>query len=202
MTKRASHSVLWLKVTTHAASLAPLIALMWAYWQDALGPDPIREVTLRTGRYALIFLILSLVPTVISKIRPLRVALRLRRAIGLYAALYAALHFLSYAGLDYGFDPVFLPQALLEGRREQLGLGALIILAPLALTSTNGWMKRLGRRWKRLHRLVYLAGILAVLHYVYRFKELRVAPILAGVALAILLLLRLPPIANRIRSAR
>ena len=202
MTRRPQHSVLWLRVGTHVASLAPLALLVWAYWRDLLGPDPVREVTLRTGRYALLFLLLSLVPTVIGMIRPLRMVLRVRRAIGLYAALYAGLHFLSYAGLDYGFDPVFLPQALLEGRREQLGLGALVILAPLALTSTNHWMKRLGKRWKRLHRLVYLAGMLAVLHYVYRFKELRAAPILAGAALGILLLLRLPPIASRIRAAR
>ena len=202
MNKRGPHWIVWLRVGTHVAAWAPLVVLVWASWRDRLGPDPVREVTLRTGRYALIFLILSLVPTVIRLISDFKAALRVRRALGLYAFMYATLHFLSFAGLDFGFDLGLLTQAILEGRRELVGLSALIILVPLALTSSKGWMKRLGRRWRRLHRLVYLAGILAVLHYVYRFKELRAAPILAGVALGILLLVRLPPIAKRIGPTR
>ena len=200
MNKRAPHWILWLRVGTHLVALAPLTVLVWALLRDRLGPDPVREVILRTGRYALIFLILSLVPTVIAMISHFRPVLRVRRALGLYAFMYATLHFLSFAGLDFGFDLGFLTPAILEGRRELVGLSALIILAPLALTSTNGWMKRLGRHWRRLHRLVYMAGILAVLHYVYRFKELRAAPILAGVALGALLIVRLPRVADRIKA--
>lgn len=202
MTKRTPRKVLWLRIITHIVALAPLALLVWAFGRDHLGPDPIKEATWRTGRYALIFLILSLVPTVVGMISRFKAALRIRRTLGLYAFAYAALHFLIVAGLDFGFDSSLLLQAIIESRRDWLGLAALVILLLLTATSTTSWMKRLGKNWKRLHRLVYLAGALAVAHYVYRFKELRAAPILAGVALGVLLVARLPFVASRIRAAR
>lgn len=187
-----SRQVRWLQVTTHAGALLALAVLMWMFWQNRLGPDPIGETIRRTGRYALVFLILSLVPTAVRAITGYGGLLRVRRALGLYAFLYAALHALAFAGLDYGFEFELILQAIGEGRREIVGLVALAILAALALTSIPGLMRRVGRYWKPLHRLVYLAGGLVVLHYVWNYKEFRAWPALAGMALVLLLAARLP----------
>ena len=192
----ASRKAPWLKIATHVAGLAPLVGLLWGYWRGLLGPDPIGEATRRTGRLALIFLGLSLLPTVIRLITGFAGAVRVRRALGLYAFMYAALHFLTFIGWDYGFDWALIGLAIRQGRFVLLGLAALIIMVPLAVTSTNGWVKRLGKRWKRLHRLAYVAAVLAVVHYMWVYKELRVAPILAGVGLVLLLLARIPPLAR------
>jgi sulfoxide reductase heme-binding subunit YedZ len=191
-----SRTTFWLKVTVHLATLLLLIALVWGYWRGQLGPDPIGEVIRRTGRYAIIFLILSLVPTAVRLVTGSVALLKIRRILGLYAFMYVALHFLGFAWLDYGFDLPFLLPALIDGRRTFAGLVALIVLIPLAVTSTSGWIRRLGKNWKRLHRLAYLASVLAVLHYAWSFKELRVAPIVAGLLLLILLAVRVPPVAD------
>jgi sulfoxide reductase heme-binding subunit YedZ len=187
-----SRHVRWLRVTTHFGALMPLAVLMWMLWKGRLGPDPIGEAIRRTGRYALVFLILSLVPTAVRTITGYGGLLRVRRALGLYAFLYTVLHALAFAGLDYGFDFELILQAIGEGRREIVGLAALAILTALALTSIPGLMRRLGRYWKPLHRLVYLAGGLVVLHYVWNYKEFRAWPTLAGVALVLLLAARVP----------
>jgi sulfoxide reductase heme-binding subunit YedZ len=155
-------------------------------------------MTWRTGRYALAFLILSLVPTVIATVPGFKAVLQIRRALGLYAFMYAVLHFLVFVELDYGFDFGLIVIAIVEGPFVLVGLAALIILTLLAVTSTAGWKRRLGRNWKRLHRLVYLAGGLAVVHYAWRFKELRRMPVLTGAVLLLLLMARIPPIARRL----
>jgi len=192
----------WLKTVTHVAALTPLILLAWGYWRDSLGADPISVLTRRTGRAAIILLLLSLTPTVVRTLSGFRGLLPLRRALGLYAFLYAALHFLVFTGLDYGFDVQFIWQAIREGRRVLAGLVSGLLLIPLALTSTNRSIERLGANWKRLHRLAYLASLLAVLHYVWTFKELRVAPLLAGGLLLLLFALRLPPMAQALARTR
>ena len=108
--------------------------------------------------------------------------------------------FLAFAGLDYGFKFDLLLQAMFEGRRIPVGAAALALLIQLAVTSTTGWIKRLGKNWRRLHRLVYLAAGLAVLHYVWTFKETRTAPIVAGAVLLVLLVVRIPPVARALGS--
>jgi sulfoxide reductase heme-binding subunit YedZ len=172
------------------------------FWQDQLGPVPIAAVIRRTGRYALVLLLLSLAPTVVRTITGYGELLQVRRWLGLYAFLYAALHFLAFAGLDYRFSFALIIQTIREGRREITGLVALTVLALLALTSIRGLMVRLGKAWKRLHRLVYLAGALVVVHYVWNYKEFRTWPTAAGVALLVLLAARLPPVADRLRRLR
>jgi sulfoxide reductase heme-binding subunit YedZ len=192
----------WLQVATHVGALTPLAVLVYLFWQDQLGPVPIAAVIRRTGRYALVLLILSLVPTVVRTLTGYGELLQVRRWLGLYAFLYAALHFLAFAGLDYQFNFALIIQAIWEGRREIFGAAALIILGLLALTSIRGLMVRLGKAWKRLHRLVYLAGALVVVHTVLNYKEFRTWPTIAGAALLALLALRLPPIADRLRRLR
>ncbi len=184
----------WLLIGTHVTALAPLAALTWMYWQDQLGPAPVAAVIRLLGRYALALLLLSLVPTVIRTVAGFEQVVKVRRTLGLYAFAYAALHFLAFAGLDYRFDVRLVARVIVESRREMAGLGALVILGLLALTSTAGWMKRLGRNWKRLHRLVYVAASLVVAHYVWNYKVLRTWPAAAGVTLGLLLAARLPPV--------
>lgn len=194
--------VFWLKLVVHTAALLPLAALIWGFWRRQLGPDLIGEVTRRTGRYALLFLILSLVPTVIARVSGYGRVLRVRRELGLYGFMYASLHFLIFVWLDYGFRFGLIWRAIWEGRFLRVGFAALILLLPLALTSTRGWVRRLGRNWRRLHRLTYATAVLAVLHYAWRFKELRTAPLLAGGTLLLLLIARVPPVARALRGGR
>ena len=191
--------VSWLTIVTHIIALTPLVALLWAFWQRRLGADLIGEATRRTGRYALFFLMLSLTPTVISRLSGWKKVLRVRRTLGLYAFMYVAIHLFIHVGLDYGFDLGLFIETLPESPFILAGLAAWLILVPLAITSTTGWVRRLGRNWARLHRLVYLAGVLAVIHYAWHFKELRIQPLLAGIALALLLLARFSPVAMFLR---
>jgi sulfoxide reductase heme-binding subunit YedZ len=123
-----------------------------------------------------------------------RQALKVRRALGLYAFFYASLHLLIFVGVDYGFDPVLLREAIFEKRFALIGFASFLILLPLAITSTRGWMKRLGKNWTRLHRLVYLAALLVIVHYTWLVKSDIRVPILYGVGIVILLVLRLPAI--------
>ncbi|MCG8349144.1 MAG: sulfoxide reductase heme-binding subunit YedZ [Chloroflexales bacterium] len=184
----------WLQLTVHVGALAPLTLLIWDFTQDNLTFNPIQEITLRTGKVALILLVMTLACTPLHTVLGWKRILSLRKPLGLYAFLYASLHFLVFVGLDYTFDPVLIGQAIIEKRYVLLGLAALLLLTPLAITSTRGWMRRLGKNWKRLHRLVYLAGILAVLHYVWLVKSDIREPFVYGAGLAVLLILRLPPV--------
>ncbi len=209
----------WLHVAIHAAALAPLTALTWLFLQDRLGPAPVVALVRGLGRYALLFLLLSLVPTAIRIVTGLlglnqttapsplprgrshhRIppwALSFARAtLGLYAFKYAALHLLAFAGLDYRFNLPLIATTILQSRREIVGLAAFLILALLALTSIPQLMRALGKYWKPLHRLVYVAAALVVLHYAWNYKELRTWPVAAGIALLTLLAARLPLIAR------
>jgi sulfoxide reductase heme-binding subunit YedZ len=118
--------------------------------------------------------------------------LRWRRPLGLYAFGYAALHFLTFIGLDYGFNLRFIWADVANKRFIFVGLAALLILVPLAITSTTRWQKRLGKTWRKLHRWVYLAGALVVVHYVWAVKSDIREPLLWGAAVAAGLLIRLP----------
>jgi sulfoxide reductase heme-binding subunit YedZ len=191
----------WWVVLVHAGALLPLAWTVWQYTQGLFLVDPVREITTRTGRTALILLILSLACTPLATLFGLRQVLRVRRALGLYAFLYASLHFATFVWLDYGFDLALLRQAIFDQRYVVVGFAAGLILLVLAATSTQGWQKRLGKNWKRLQRLVYLAGILAIVHFAWLVKDLR-EPLRFAAILAALLLLRLPPVRRAVSNAR
>ncbi len=190
------------QVAVHLAALAPLLVLAWDYAHDNLTVNPIQRITLWTGKWALVLLVLSLAATPASSLFGFRPALRWRRPLGVYAFLYVALHFLTFVGLDYTFDVGLLREAIFEKRYALVGFVAFLILAPLAITSTRGWMRRLGRRWKRLHQLVYLAALLAVLHFAWSVKaDIRVPLQYAAIVVA-LLALRLPIVRHAIHRVR
>ncbi|MFN2168899.1 MAG: sulfite oxidase heme-binding subunit YedZ [Anaerolineae bacterium] len=193
-----------LRVAVHVGALVPLGVLVAAYALDRLSVEPIREVTLRTGRTALVLLLLSLACT---PLRLLGVAQAgpLRRPLGLYAAFYALLHFGVYALWDYRLQLDLIWLDLRYNRFLQIGLAALLIVIALAITSTRGWRRRLDRAWAWLHRLAYAAAALAVVHYFWAVKADRRVPLVYGGVLALLLLFRLPWVQRalaRVRTSR
>jgi sulfoxide reductase heme-binding subunit YedZ len=191
----------WLRILVHAGALVPLGWMVWQYTQDLFLVDPVREMTTLTGKMALILLVLSLACTPINTVFGFRQVLRVRRALGVYAFLYAGVHFMIFVGLDYGFDLGLLRQAIFDQRYVLVGFAAGLILASLALTSTRGWQQRLGRNWKRLHRLVYLAGVLAVLHFAWLVKDIR-EPLRYAMIIALLLVLRIPRLRQAVSNTR
>jgi methionine sulfoxide reductase heme-binding subunit len=186
-----------LLILTHVAGWSPLLWLMADAMRGELTVNPIQQATIRTGKTALVFLVLTLAVTPANTLFGLRQLIPLRRWLGLYAFLYAAVHFMIFVGLDYTFDPLLLREAIFEKRFALVGFSAFVILAPLALTSTRGWMRRLGKRWKRLHRMIYLAGPLVIVHYAWSQKSDIRVPLLYGALVILLLALRIP----RIRAA-
>lgn len=182
-----------LKVITHAAALSPLLLLALDYRYGALTADPVREIQLRTGKDALVFLILALACTPARVYLGIAQVTRVRRTLGLYGFAYATLHFFNFVGLDYGFNVALIYDDIAQKPFALLGLATLLILTPLAVTSTNGWVRRLGKSWKRLHRLFYVAVPLASAHFFWArlYKLNIVEPLVYTGLVAILLTLRI-----------
>jgi sulfoxide reductase heme-binding subunit YedZ len=196
------HSLFWPRLVAHAAALVPFAWLAWDAATDALGADPVAAITHRSGDWALRFLLIALAVTPLRRITGWTRLARFRRMLGLYAFFYASLHFATYLVLDLGG---YWPQVLddiVERPYITVGFLAWLGLLPLALTSTQGMIRRLGRRWVVLHRLVYAIGVLAVLHFLWLVKADRTEPLIHAAILALLLLLRVPPIAERIDRRR
>lgn len=182
------------QVLVHGASLLPLLWLIVDLLRGNLTINPIQEMTLRTGKYGLVLLILSLSCTPLNILFGWRSVLKARRPLGLYAFLYASIHFLIFIGLDYGLDLELITEAIFEKRFALIGFAAFLILIPLAITSTKGWMKRLRKNWKRLHRLVYIAAIFVIIHYAWAVKTDIREPMIYGTIVMALLLMRLNPV--------
>ncbi|MCJ7624508.1 MAG: sulfoxide reductase heme-binding subunit YedZ [Anaerolineaceae bacterium] len=182
----------------HFASILPLIILIKDWFTKDLGGDPINEITHRTADIAIIILLASLTCTPLFKVFGFRQAIKVRRALGRYAFFYALLHFLTFLILDYGFDIRLVLVTITTAPRLILGSLAFLILFALAITSNVKTMKFLGKNWKRLHRFVYAAGILLVIHYFLAVKSDFRLPTVSAVILIILLLLRVPIVRNKI----
>jgi len=182
--------------------VGPFALLIWNYWHNQLTANPIQYITFWTGKAALVLLVLTLACTPVNTLFGVRQVLALRKPLGLYAFAYACLHLLTFVGLDYGFDVGLLEGAVLEKRYALAGFAAFLSLVPLAITSTRGWMKRLGKNWKRLHRLIYIAGLLAVVHFVWLVKSDVREPLAYGAVLLSLLVLRLARVREAFRIIR
>ncbi|MET0285227.1 MAG: protein-methionine-sulfoxide reductase heme-binding subunit MsrQ [Polyangiales bacterium] len=172
-------------------SLAPLAIIVWRASMGTLAANPIAEALNQFGLLALIFLVASLSPTPLKLWFGLKWPLRVRRMLGLLSFFYASLHLLTYALLDLGGEwRTFLEDL---GKRPFVTVGFLawLMLLPLAITSTNASVKRLGfTSWKLLHRLAYVAAGLGVIHFVWRVKKDASEPVMYGLALAVLLAVR------------
>jgi len=173
------------------AALLPAVRIGRAALLDRLGPNPIEEALNRLGFWTLVLLLVTLSPTPIQRLTGWKWPLRLRRMLGLETFFYACLHFALYAVLDQGLDLGEIGRDIIKRKFITVGLLALLLLVPLAVTSTDGWVSRLGfKRWKRLHRLIYVAAALGVIHFAWRVKSDLSEPAVFGGALAVLLAIR------------
>jgi sulfoxide reductase heme-binding subunit YedZ len=193
----------WLWVVANLGAAIPILWLIWDTWMDNLTVNPIDDFTERTGKAALILLVVTLAVTPASFILGWKAIVKVRKSMGLWAFFYVFLHLLVFVGLDYAFSLEFiLKDGLPQKPYVVAGFAAFCILVPLAITSTKGWMKRLGRNWKRLHQWVYAAGILAGLHFIWLSKTWYGEPAIYGSLIVILLAVRLPWIRKPIVSLR
>lgn len=179
----------------------PALWLVWAWWQTfqgldgGLGFNPQETSNRFTGDWALRILLLSLAITPLAGLIKSPKPILFRRMVGLFAFFYVALHITSYVWLDMLFDWQELWADVLKRIYITVGFSATLILIPLAVTSTNGMIKRLGaKRWKALHKGVYVAGALAVVHFIMMRKGFQVEPLIYAVILAVMLVLRVPTV--------
>ena len=170
--------------------LIPLILLLWNGANDQLGANPIETITRRTGDWALRFLLLTLTITPLRILFNWKKPIRFRRMLGLYTFFYAMLHFLTYLVLDQFFDVSEIVKDIIKRPYVTVGFTAFVLTIPLAATSTNAMMKRLGRRWKQLHKLVYVVAVCGILHFLWLVKADILEPLVYALVLLILLAVR------------
>jgi sulfoxide reductase heme-binding subunit YedZ len=179
----------WLKPGLFVGGLAPLLVMVLEAIQGNMGANPIAEIENVLGLSALVFLVASLACTPARRVFGWSWPARIRRQLGLFAFFYVALHFLTYVLVDQGLDWGRIVEDIAKRPFITVGFAALVLLIPLALTSTTGSIRRLGfRRWTLLHQLAYVAGVLAVIHFFWRVKiDVSQPLIYAGIVGALLL---------------
>ena len=183
----------WIKAALFPLCLGPLAWIAWRAWQGNLTANPIEYITHFTGDWTIRFIVFTLSVTPLRRLLRLPDLLRFRRMLGLYAFFYGSLHFLTWFWLDKNFDLHEIAQDVVKRRFITVGFLGLLMMLPLALTSTKGWVQRLGvTRWQWLHRLVYTTAIAGVVHYYWLVKSDVRLPALYGLIVAILLAWRVP----------
>jgi sulfoxide reductase heme-binding subunit YedZ len=185
-------STKWAKVLVFLLSLAPLAAIVWPFFHGGIIPNPVEFIQHATGDWTLRFLVFTLAITPFRKMFNLPELIRFRRMLGLFAFFYVCLHFSTYIGFDQSFDLSAIWKDVAKRRYITVGFLAFVLLIPLALTSTTGWIRRLGgKRWQALHRLVYISALAGVIHYYWLVKSAVLRPLAYGAIVATLLAWRL-----------
>lgn len=179
-----------MKPLVFIAALVPFLWLLFRGATDRLTANPIEDITLTTGIWALRFLLITLAITPARRLTGWNPIIRYRRMLGLFAFFYATLHFLTYIVLDQGLAFEFILPDIVKRPYITAGMTAFVAMIPLAITSTRGWIRRLGRRWQMLHRLVYVSGIAACLHFIWKVKIVIGEPVYYAAILGALLLFR------------
>ena len=186
------------------ASLAPFLWLVFRALTGRLSVNPIEDITLTTGIWALRFLLISLAITPIRRLTGWQRVIQYRRMLGLFAFFYATLHLLTYVVLDQGLAFEFIIPDVLKRPYITMGMIAFTLMVPLAITSTKGWIRRLGKKWQLLHRLVYFSALAACIHFLWKVKVAIGEPVyyaaILGVLLAFRLLWRFRPTARPRRA--
>lgn len=188
-----------LKLLVFALALIPFGSLAWRLYSADLGVNPAETLQLETGIWTLRFLILTLAVTPMRRVTGWNRIIQYRRMLGLFAFFYGTLHFFSYLALDQYFS---LEGMLADVRKRPFitaGFVSFILMVPLAVTSTKGWIRRLGRRWQVVHRLVYLAAAAGAVHYLWKVKVATGSPVYYAVIVGALLAFR---VAWSVRKAR
>jgi sulfoxide reductase heme-binding subunit YedZ len=181
-----------LKVLVFLACLGPLSVLTWKAFHQLLGANPVDVITRSTGKWTLVFLLLTLAVTPARRLLQTPWLIRFRRMIGLFAFFYGTLHLMTYVWLDQFFNVQSMLHDIAKRKFITAGMTAFALMVPLAFTSTRGWIRRMGgKRWQKLHRLIYFSAAAGVIHFLWLVKADRSRPIAYGSVLAVLLLFRI-----------
>ena len=176
-----------LKRTVFLLALVPFFLLLIRVQQNNLGPDPAQELSIETGEWALRFLLITLALTPLAQLSGEIRFVRQRRMLGLFALFYASVHFLSWMAFILGFRWMAIAEELLERPYITIGFAAYLIILALGVTSPRAMVRRLGKNWKRLHKLIYLAAVLALIHLLWILRTDIQEVVLYGGILAVLL---------------
>ena len=176
-----------LKRTVFLLALVPFFLLLIRVQQNNLGPDPAQELSIETGEWALRFLLITLALTPLAQLTGEIRFVRQRRMLGLFALFYASVHFLSWMAFILGFRWMAIAEELLERPYITIGFAAYLIIFALGVTSPRAMVRRLGKNWKRLHKLIYLAAVLALIHLLWILRTDIQEVVLYGGILAVLL---------------
>ena len=172
-------------------SSIPFIIIIYKIFFNKLGPEPIKEITLHTGEWTLLFLVFTLSMTPLKRLTNLNIWISIRRMLGLFAFFYGSLHMLTYVGLDYQFDLSAISKDILTKKFIFVGFAAWLLMAPLAITSSKKMMGILKKNWIKLHRLIYLISILGVIHFLWLVKKDLREPLVYLLIIIVLLILRI-----------
>ncbi|MBC7877422.1 MAG: sulfoxide reductase heme-binding subunit YedZ [Anaerolineales bacterium] len=196
-----------LQIAVHLYGWSGIVLLLFDAFAGNLSANPIQDLERRTGTHALVLLVLSLACTPMNTVFKWSEPLKRRRALGLYAFLYVTIHLLIFINLDYGLAWSLIIENIIQKPRLIVGFLAFLIMIPLAMTSFDIWKQRLGKNWKRLHKLVYLIAPLAVLHYLWSkkgdiltFQGEVAKPLVYGLIILLFLVLRIPAVRKAFAS--
>jgi sulfoxide reductase heme-binding subunit YedZ len=184
----------WSKPVVHLLCLLPFTSLVWAGFNDGLGANPVEKLTHETGDWTLRFLLITLSLTPLRQWTGQASWIRFRRMLGLYTFFYVSCHFLIWFVADHSLDPGSMIEDIVKRPYITLGFSAFLLMIPLAITSNQAMIRRLGRKWKTLHRLVYLIILLGVLHFLWLVKADYLEPGIYAIIAMILLVHRVGPI--------
>jgi sulfoxide reductase heme-binding subunit YedZ len=188
MAGRKATAFKWAKVFTFLLCLIPFVRLVWRAYNQQLGANPIEFVTHATGDWTIRFLLITLAVTPARRLLQLPDLIRFRRMFGLFAFFYGSLHLITYVWFDKFFDTADMMKDVVKRPFITAGFTAFLLMTPLAITSTRGWVRRLGgRRWQLLHRLIYFSATAGVIHYYWLVKSDVRLPLLYGGILVLLL---------------
>jgi sulfoxide reductase heme-binding subunit YedZ len=198
-----------LQIVMHIYAWSALIHIAFDFLTGNISANPIQELEQRTGRHAITLLVLSLACTPLNSLFGWRELIKRRRALGLYAFMYASIHVIIFADLDYGFAWSLIIQTVLQKPYIVVGAISFLMLIPLAFTSFNVWKMRLKKNWKRIHQMIYLIAPLVVLHYAwskkgdfFRLEGDIVRPLIYGLVVVTLLIFRISPVRRALASIR
>ncbi len=189
------------KAAIWASALTPAAGLVWRATHGELGANPIEEVLHRTGWWGLVLLTTTLAITPVRWLSGWHPIVRFRRLVGLFAFFYLTLHFSTYLVLDQWLAWSYILEDIAERPFITVGFSAWLLLLALAVTSTRGWIRRLGPKWLRLHRLIYLASALGVLHFYWKVKADTREPLIFAAVIGLLLLVRVPAVQRMVLRA-
>jgi len=198
-----------LQIAVHVYAWSAIAHILFDFITGNISPNPIQDLEQRTGRHAITLLVLSLACTPLNTLFKWSEVLKRRRALGLYAFMYATIHILIFINLDYGLAWSLIVQTVFEKPYIVVGLISFLMLIPLAVTSFDIWKRRLGKNWKRLHQIIYWIAPLAVLHYAWGKKgdffalqgEI-IRPLIYAAIVILLLIVRIPAVRRAVASVR